>query len=762
MLAYSVSGSLHCASETEAYDMAGCGRQVTLQKLLYEERLLQDESHIVERVVPPLQTLANMMLAWTCAASWQITNTVPYVSTCSSSSRRNSASRIRCQRFKERSKEAKNTGPNDVHEPAVTGNGLSHTYDGISKQFEGIDVFLSRGSKSGLVGVNGAGKSTLLKVIAGIDKPSEGSLVVSRALRMAYVEQDPVLPAGASASDFIFKMDTPAVRALRDYNKVMAAGSGADSKELTQALADMETHNAWLLEEQMTKMSASLRVDHLLDKPAELLSGGERKRVALAAALLENPDLLLLDEPTNHLDIDVIRWLEDELKSRSKLTTLVVTHDRSFLGSVCDDILELDRAAMHVHRYCLDYDDFLVKKAERLEVEAQQAASDKTKLKKELEWVRKQPQARQTKSKKREADYEVLDAKVVASKHSANIVSSQFSVGNNKMQRLGSKVLSLNKATVAVAGRNLLTGFSFDIAKGDRIGIAGANGAGKSSLLKALIGEVPLAAGELVRGDTVVVGYYRQEGLTVPPDAMLIDLVKEAVDQSPGGGKNPDADESKAYSLLKKFLFPENRWRSPAKLMSGGEQRRLQLLRVLAMQPNVLLLDEPTNDLDLQTMSVLEDYVQSFAGAVIVVSHDRYFLDRVCTKLLVLPGAGKEPVEYIGTFSQYLLWRDETLIMEEEEEEELPAIAEKAASPSSQSEALPVKKKLSNVEFKEMRKLESTVDKLSKKRDKLQEGILNIDPNDWELLQKKNEELAALTEEIETTEEKWMEYAERA
>jgi ATP-binding cassette subfamily F protein uup len=657
----------------------------------------------------------------------------------------------------------------DVTDAVLTGNGLTQTFDGATFQFAGIDMVLPRGTKSGLVGVNGAGKSSLLKVLAGTEQPESGSVSLASGLRMAYVEQDPALPAGASAAEFVFMSDTPAVRALRTYNAaVNAADADTSGEALAAASSAMDAAGAWELEGQMVRLCTSLRVGHLLDRPAESLSGGERKRVALAAALLAQPDLLLLDEPTNHLDIDAIRWLERELTSRRQLTLLVVTHDRAFLSAACDEILELDRAALHCHSRCRTYDDFLEKKQARLEAAAQQEAADRNLLRKELAWVRKQPKARESKSKVRAAAYEELAAKVSKAKAGASTDGVQLQA---EMTRLGTAVLTLVGASVDVGGRRLFSDLSCEMRRGDRIGIVGPNGAGKSSLLRAITQELPLASGELKQGETVVTGYYAQEGLVAKPDERVRAVVQEAVASGPGGGVSGAADEAKAFALLRQFLFPPARWNERVERLSGGERRRLQLLQVLAMQPNILLLDEPTNDLDLQTLQVLEEFLLGFAGVVLTVSHDRYFVDSVCKRLLVLPeDSGGEVLSWGGSFSEYLRWRDET-------EEKGGVKPQPPSTPSkgnrggagnggdrphtSDSKA---SKPLSAFEERQLEKLEEEVEALTAQRRNLEKQVSGFDPSrdGYSDLQDWNDALEALGPKLEEAEEKWLALAERA
>ena len=444
-------------------------------------------------------------------------------------------------------------------EVLLAGHDLTQTFDGQRFPFKNIDVLLPRGAKQGLVGVNGAGKSSLLRVLAEEDAPESGNLEKSRGVRVAYVEQDPSLPAGSTAADFVYLADAPAMVALREFNAAVEASSSATDDDealaarLAKASSTMDAAGAWDLETEMKRLCTVLSVGHLLERPADSLSGGERKRIAIAAALLQEPDVLLLDEPTNHLDIDAIRWLEAEIRSRRSLCVLVVTHDRAFLSEACDEILELHATALYRHKG--DYGSFLRAKEERLHAEANAEAADRNKLRAELRWVQRQPKARSTKSKARLDAYDQLASRVASTAKPLGQVTIEAG-----MQRLGTAVLTCDALTVEVGGRTLFRDFSCEFARGARVGIVGPNGAGKSTFLKALMQQLPLAGGSVSCGETVVFGHYQQEGLKLPPGARVLALVQEAVARSPSGGQDAARDESAASALLRRFLFPPERW----------------------------------------------------------------------------------------------------------------------------------------------------------------------------------------------------------
>ena len=475
----------------------------------------------------------------------------------------------------------------------IQGTGLTHTYDGQRYLFENVNVALARGAKLALVGTNGAGKSSLMRMLGKLENPESGSVEMSKNVQVAYVEQEPSLPPGALAEEFLFSSSAPAVAALREYRAAAAeAAASTDDenavKRLGQATSKMDATDGWAIESEMRRLCDSLGVEHLLERKAESLSGGERKRVALAAALLQSPELLLLDEPTNHLDIDAIQWLEGELSSRD-LTALIVTHDRAFLSAACQEVLELDRSDVFRHRGT--YEDFLQAKQERLEVEGQQAQAQRNKLRAELQWVRRQPKARSTKSKSRLDAFESLSKKLQKAGNKLEAAKGKLTIEAGT-QRLGTAVVRFVGASVdAPNGKPVLRDFTYDFNSRDRVGVVGPNGAGKSTLLRALQANLPLVGGEVSTGETVVFGHYEQTGLEMPDGMRVLELVQEAVAMAPEGGSSGEKDERMARTLLSQFLFPQSRWGERIGQLSGGERRRLQLLTVLAKQPNFLLLD---------------------------------------------------------------------------------------------------------------------------------------------------------------------------
>ena len=639
-----------------------------------------------------------------------------------------------------------------------------------------------------------------MRVLGQLERPESGVVEMQKNVRVAYVEQEPSLPLGELAEQFLFASSAPAVMALRDYRAASEAISAAPDDEgaidrLGKATAKMDATDGWAIETEMRRLCDSLGVEHLLEREADSLSGGERKRVALAAALLQSPDLLLLDEPTNHLDIDAIRWLESELSGRD-LTALIVTHDRAFLSAACQEVLELDRSDVYRHRGT--YEDFLDAKQARLEVEGQQAQAQRNKLRAELQWVRRQPKARSTKSKSRLEAFEQLSQKLQKAGNKLDAAKGSLKIDAGT-QRLGSAVVRFVDATVdAPNGKRVMSGFTYDFNAKDRVGVVGPNGAGKSTLLKALQGKLALVSGEVTTGETVVFGNYEQTGLEWPDDMRVLELVREAVATSPDGGVSGEKDERAASALLSQFLFPQSRWGERIGQLSGGERRRLQLLTVLAKKPNFLLLDEPTNDLDLASINVLEEFLMSsYGGVLVVVSHDRYFLDRVCEHHFVLAdNEANEVLDWQGTFSEYLSYR-EAKAASEDEKTTTPRRGAKQATrvaaegggggggagggaaadgdgglaggaveeaKAAEAKAAKSAKPLSNFEIREMERLEAELEGLNERRDSLQQQIATFDnaKNGYDELAKWTEEVDGMAEQIETVEEKWLALAERA
>lgn len=502
----------------------------------------------------------------------------------------------------------------------------------------GIDA----ADKIGVLGINGSGKSTFLKIAAGREEPDQGSIVWNRNLRIQYLPQEPQFNPEATVLDTVLNGDAPRMVVWRRYHDLLTAvDQKAESeslhRELLQITQQMENLNVWTLESEARSILNQLGMPEFTGRMGQL-SGGQRKRAALAAVLMNDADLMILDEPTNHLDNPAITWLEEYLQ-RFNGAILMVTHDRYFLERVSSRIIELNKS--HIYSYPGNYSTYLERKLEREALEISTAEKKQALLRKELAWIRKGARARTTKQKARIDRFEKLQADQVAIKGDKLQISSAAS-------RLGKKTIILEDVSHSIAGQKLIHDYSCLLGRKERLGIVGANGIGKSTLLRIISGEIVPDQGKVETGSTIKIGYFPQESTGLPEDMRVIEYIREAGEYLPAGKKLLSAAQ-----MLETFLFsPDSQWTTLGKL-SGGEKRRLHLLRILMEAPNVLLLDEPGNDLDIETLTILEDYLDDFPGAVIAVSHDRYFLDRICTKILAFEFNG-QLTEYPGNYSDYL------------------------------------------------------------------------------------------------------------
>jgi ATP-binding cassette subfamily F protein uup len=520
--------------------------------------------------------------------------------------------------------------------------GLTKAY-GIRSLFDHIFFNLSEGDKTALVGRNGSGKSTLLHILAGREEPDEGSLWISKDIRVAYLEQSPTLNENRTVIENIFDHDHPMLNAIRDYESALSSDPLLEPKALDNAIVRMDEMNAWDFESRVNQILGKLGITYL-HQPSGTLSGGQRKRIALAKLLIDTGldhkhSLLIMDEPTNHLDVQMIEWLEQYL-SRERVSVLMVTHDRYFLDRVCNQILELDRGKLYAHRG--NYQWFLEKKAAREAAEKSGADKAANLLRKELEWIRRQPKARTSKSKSRIDAYYDLEKRAAGPEPETRMEIS------GKMSRLGGKVLELKKVHKAFGEKVILNGFDYIFKKGERMGIIGDNGTGKTTFLNLVQGKERADSGKINIGETVVFGNYAQEGLLIKDDQRVIEYVKNIAEYFPLA----DGTKMSASEFLNLFLFPPEQQYTYLTSLSGGEKKRLQLLTVLFRNPNFLLMDEPTNDLDLQTLDILNEFLMQFQGCVVIVSHDRYFMDRLVDHLLIFEGQGKIR-DFPGNYSQY-------------------------------------------------------------------------------------------------------------
>jgi ATP-binding cassette subfamily F protein uup len=541
--------------------------------------------------------------------------------------------------------------------------------------FRNVTIGINRGRRVALVGINGAGKSTLLKLLAGEFSPTEGKVVRSRDLRLGYLEQDPHFKNAVTISDYIFHADNVQQQAIRKYEELLE-NDPDNAKAIDKAMEELGDVDAWEYEYKIKTILGRLDIHHL-NKEIATLSGGQKKRLALARLLIEDPDIYILDEPTNHLDIDTIEWLEKLLTEGAK-TILMVTHDRYFLDNVCNEILEIDRGKMIP--YIGNYGYYLEKKAEREAVDELQFQKNSNLLKKELEWMRRQPQARGTKSKARIDAYYDLEDKTKGGGAKEKV---ELSV---KTARQGNKIMELHHICKAFTGHTFIDDFSYVFKKGDRIGLAGRNGSGKSTLLNLITDKLQPDKGHIERGETTVLGYFHQSGITFKEDERVIDVVKNVAEFI----TMADGKTISASALLTLFLFPPAKQYGFIANLSGGEKKRLQLMSILMKNPNFLILDEPTNDLDIDTLNVLEEFLTNYGGVLMMVSHDRYLLDKLTDQLFIMEEKGHVKI-YNGNYSSYRIELEE----DRQQKKSAPVVS-----------AQTVQAKKSKLSFKETKELE--------------------------------------------------------
>lgn len=554
--------------------------------------------------------------------------------------------------------------------------------------FKDLYLGLNKGDRVALVGINGTGKSTLLRILSGLLAPSLGKVVTERDLRIGYLEQDPQFQNQETISDFIYSIGNEKQQLIRQYEEAVEQ-EVHDEKLLNRLMDELSNANAWEYEYEIKTILGRMGIQHLEQK-ITTLSGGQKKRLALAKLLIDDPDVYILDEPTNHLDIETIEWLESYMTGGQK-TILLVTHDRYFLDNVSTRIIELDRGKLQ--NFNGNYSYYLEKKAEQNAAEDATFSKNTNLLKKELEWMRRQPKARTTKSKSRIDSFYELEEKTKG----RNVKSSlELSVN---VSRQGNKILELENISKSFNGKPIINNFSYTFKKGDRIGVAGKNGTGKSTLLNIITGAIQPDNGKVLVGETTVFGYYRQGGLEFKEEERVIDVVKNIAEYiTMADGKTLTASQ-----VLTHFLFPPAKQYGMVNKLSGGEKKRLQLMRVLMKNPNYLILDEPTNDLDIDTLNVLEDFLINFPGILMLVSHDRYLIDKLTDQLFIFEGDGNVPI-YSGNYTDYRL--------EQEEPKKPTKSVFKAEMINSEPEVQ--KRKLSFKEEKELQSLESETEELEK------------------------------------------------
>ena len=600
--------------------------------------------------------------------------------------------------------------------------------------FQDVSFGVEMGQKVALVAKNGEGKTTFLDILAEKAMPDSGTAVWRNGIRVAYLSQQDQLKTSLTIKEALFEHSNIYMDAIEEYQAALENTKDADRYQ--KALDKMESLQAWDYEVKFQQILGALGL-HNLNVKIDSLSGGQKKRLALAKVLIEEPDFLILDEPTNHLDVEMIEWLEDYLSS-DKLTLLMVTHDRYFLDRVCDHIIELDNQQLYSYRG--NYSYYIEKKAEREDIEKSEIAKAKNLYRKELDWVRRMPKARGTKSKSRvDSFYET--EKVAKKRISDDEVRLEI-----KSERLGNKILELHHVSKSFDDLKILDDFSYTFKRGEKIGIAGKNGVGKTTFLNLIMGLEKLDKGKIVVGETIQFGYFTQKGIQLDDDKRIIEVVKDIAEFIPlAKGRTLSASQ-----LLERFLFPPKQQYSYVSKLSGGEKRRLYLLTVLMSNPNFLILDEPTNDLDIQTLAILEDFLLDFGGCLLVVSHDRYFMDKLADHIFVFQGEGKIK-DFNGLYSEWL---------KVSKEKEAPGVKKMEEKPSAAISSTAAEKgKLGFNEKRELKQLEKEIEKLENQKTELEDALSSgsLEPDQ---INQQAKELSRLIETIEKKSDRWLELSD--
>ena len=614
------------------------------------------------------------------------------------------------------------------------------TVEQISKSYGELELFsdlsfsIHKDQKIAFIAKNGSGKTSILNILSGDDSPDDGQVIIRNGLRLSFLSQSPVFDDNLTIEETIFNSDLPILKIIADYEHALLHPEDEDAYQ--KAFEKMDAQNAWEFELQVKQILFQLKLDQL-DQKIKTLSGGQKKRLSLAKALINNPDLLILDEPTNHLDLEMIEWLEQYF-AKAQITLFMVTHDRYFLERVCNEIIELDHGKLYTYKG--NYSYYLEQKEARINNENVEVGKAKQLFKKELDWMRRQPKARTTKSKSRIDDFHDIKAKA-SQRRKDHTVQLELN-----MERLGSKIVEFHNVSKSFKDKTILKGFEYVFKKGERIGIIGKNGTGKSTFLNMLTHTITPNAGKIVIGDTVKFGYYTQNGIEVKAGQKVIEVIKEFGEYIP----LTKGRQISAGQLLERFMFDRKKQYDYVEKLSGGEQKRLYLCTVLIQNPNFLILDEPTNDLDIVTLNVLEEFLLDFPGCLLVVSHDRYFMDKIVDHLFVFKGEG-EVEDFPGNYSDY-----------REYEASAPAIIEESvsnaenASNQKQNDA----NKLSYNEQKEYKSLESKIRSLELDKKAL-EAKFNDTSLTQEQINKLSQELQIIINTIEEKEARWFELSEK-
>ena len=595
--------------------------------------------------------------------------------------------------------------------------------------FENVSFGINKDQKIALIAKNGAGKSSLLKILIGQDTPDTGQVVSRKGLKIAFLSQEPALPEELTIEDYIFQEENPILKVIQQYEHALEHPE--DEVAYQKAFEAMERHEAWDFETQYKQILFQLKLTNL-HLPIKHLSGGQRKRLALANVLISKPDLIFLDEPTNHLDLEMIEWLENFF-AKEKMTLFMVTHDRYFLERVCNEILELDEGTLYSYKG--NYTYFLEKKQQRLEQE--QASQEKAKnlYVRELDWIRRQPKARTTKSKSRIDDFALIKEQA-QKRRREHVVELEIA-----MQRLGSKIIELHNVVKKFPEKTILDRFSYVFKRGERVGIIGKNGTGKSTFLNLLTGKITPDAGKIIIGETVQFGYYTQQGIEINPQEKVIDVIKKYGEYIPLlKGRTLSAAQ-----LLERFLFDRKKQYDYVEKLSGGERKRLYLCTVLIQNPNFLILDEPTNDLDIVTLNVLEEFLLDYEGCLVIVSHDRYFMDKIVDHLFVFKGEG-EVQDFPGNYSDYFTY-EQSSVRETPKEEKAPATKNSWRGANST---------LSQNEQRELSRLEKEIAQLEAQKTTI-EAHFTQESLSSEELQEQSQALSEVLTLLEEKSDRWLE-----
>ncbi|WP_445734869.1 ABC-F family ATP-binding cassette domain-containing protein [Mariniflexile sp.] len=613
----------------------------------------------------------------------------------------------------------------------LTVENISKSYGELTL-FENLSFSVHKDQKIAFVAKNGTGKTSILNIISGDDEADTGNVVYRKDIKVSFLSQNPKLDKNLTVEETIFASDNPILKVIQNYEHALL--NPEDSDAYQKAFEQMEQFQAWDFETQYKQILFKLKLEDLSMKVSSL-SGGQKKRLSLANALINKPDLLVLDEPTNHLDLEMIEWLETFF-AKENITLFMVTHDRYFLERVCNEIIELDEGQLYSYKG--NYSYYLEKREARIEQEATETGKAKQLFKKELEWMRRQPKARTTKSKSRIDDFHDI-------KHRASQRRNDHEVQLElNMERLGSKVAEFHKVYKSFKDKVILNGFEYLFKNGERVGIIGKNGTGKTTFLNLLTQTTKPDSGKVILGETVKFGYYTQNGIAIKPEQKVIDVIREFGDYIPlKKGKQISAQQ-----LLERFLFSRKKQYDFVEKLSGGERKRLYLCTVLIQNPNFLILDEPTNDLDIVTLNVLESFLLDFPGCVIVVSHDRYFMDKVIDHLFVFKGEG-EIEDFPGNYTDYRVYEDSQPVISNTEDKK-----DKKAWKKTEDN------KLTYNEEKELKNIESKLNSLAFDKKELEAKFNNPDLSP-DAINKLSKELQNIIDALETKEMRWMELQEK-